>query len=237
PNHVAHATNVSLFGQDTWTASSRLSVTYGLRWEVNPPPGLSSGAVSPITLATADPATLAIAPAGTPMYETTYDNFAPRVGASHARGDSAGRATVVRGGWGIFYDLGSDAVMDDLGISFPFTARRILANVPYPAAAAVVAPPTIAPGAPVDFLTAADPNLKLPYTNEWNAAVEQMLGADNLVTVSYVGALGRRLLREERLVNPTPQFGQVTLVTNSGHSRYDALQLKYTRRMSHGLQA
>jgi hypothetical protein len=57
------------------------------------------------------------------------------------------------------------------------------------------------------------------------------------VTASYVGALGRRLLRQERLVNPTPQFGFLMLGTNHGQSRYDALQVKYTRRLSAGLQA
>jgi hypothetical protein len=57
------------------------------------------------------------------------------------------------------------------------------------------------------------------------------------MSVSYVGALGQRLLRQEQLVNPTPQFGQLNLVTNAGHSRYDALQTKYSRRLSNGLQA
>ncbi|HMF95616.1 MAG TPA: carboxypeptidase regulatory-like domain-containing protein [Vicinamibacterales bacterium] len=236
-NHFSHATNFSLFGQDTWSVTPRLTVSYGLRWELNPPPGLSGDSRGALTLATADPANLALAPPGTPMYQTTYDNFAPRVGASYALGDSVAGRTVLRGGWGIFYDIGSDSVMENLGGSFPFVARRTLTNVTFPVAPALLSPPTIAPGAPADFLIAADPGLKLPYTNEWNAAVEQALGVDSMVTVSYVGAFGRRLLREERLLNPTPQFQQVILVTNSGHSRYDALQLKYTRRMSHGLQA
>jgi hypothetical protein len=52
-----------------------------------------------------------------------------------------------------------------------------------------------------------------------------------------VGAVGRRLLREERLLNPTPQFQILTLVTNSGDSRYNALQTNYARRLSRGLQA
>src|SRR5262249_46683891 len=93
------------------------------------------------------------------------------------------------------------------------------------------------PGSPVDFLTAADPELELPYTNEWNAAVEQAFGATGTITASYVGAYGRRLLRQERLVNPTPQIQQLTLGTNHGHSRYNALQIKYARRLSRGLQA
>jgi hypothetical protein len=237
-NQFSHATNLSIFGQDTWTMTPRLALTYGLRWELNPPPGLSGAGTGALTLATADPTTLALAAPGTPMYRTTYDNLAPRVGASYVLHEATGDSgTVLRGGWGIFYDLGSDSVMENLGGSFPFIARRILTNVVLPAPQDLLTPPTIAPGAPADFLIAADPRLKLPYTHEWNASVEQTIGPHDALTVSYVGALGRRLLREEQLLNPTPKFQQLTLVTNSGHSRYDALQVKFTRRMFQGLQA
>jgi hypothetical protein len=101
----------------------------------------------------------------------------------------------------------------------------------------LLVPPTVAPGAPADFLTAADPNLKLPYSHQLNVAVEQAFGSAATVSVSYVGAIGRRLLRQERLLNPNPQFQNVTLGTNDGHSRYDSLQVKYSRRLSRGLQA
>jgi hypothetical protein len=170
------------------------------------------------------------------MYETTYNNVAPRLGAAYRLRDGARRETVLRGGWGVFFDLGTGPVTDNLAQTFPFTARRLLLGVPFPADPALLAPATIAPGAPVDFLTAADPNLKLPYTHQWNVAIEQALGAASTMTVSYVGALGRRLLRQE-LLDPTPQFQQLTLITNHGHSRYDALQVKYVHRLSSGLQA
>jgi hypothetical protein len=209
---------------------------YGLRWEVNPPPGLSHSSDA-LTLTTADPATLALAAPGTPMYRTTFNNFAPRVGVAYRLHDASGRETVLRGGWGIFFDMGSNSVIDNLATSFPFVARRTLINVPFPTNPALLAPPMIAPGAPIDFLIAADPNLKLPYTHQWNVALEQELGATSALTVSYVGALGRRLLREERFVNLSPQFQNLTLVTNSGHSRYNSLQVKYARRLSRGLQA
>jgi hypothetical protein len=171
------------------------------------------------------------------MYETTYNNVAPRLGAAYRLRDGARRETVLRGGWGVFFDLGTGPVTDNLAQTFPFTARRLLLGVPFPADPALLAPATIAPGAPVDFLTAADPNLKLPYTHQWNVAIEQALGAASTMTVSYVGALGRRLLRQEQLLDPTPQFQQLTLITNHGHSRYDALQVKYVHRLSSGLQA
>src|SRR5262249_57831094 len=76
-----------------------------------------------------------------------------------------------------------------------------------------------------------------PYSHQWNLAVEQAFGSTATMSVSYVGALGRRLLRQEQLLNPTPRIQILTLGTNNGHSRYDSLQVKYSRRLSRGLQA
>jgi hypothetical protein len=127
--------------------------------------------------------------------------------------------------------------MNNLSQTFPFTARRNFNNVSFPADPSILAPPTVARGAPADFLVAADPDLKLPYTHQWNVAVEQALGTASSVSISYVGALGRRLLTQERIFNPNPQFQVVTIGTNRGHSRYDSLQVKYARPLSRGLQA
>jgi hypothetical protein len=235
-NRSSHSNNFSAYAQDTWSPTSRLTLTYGVRWDVNPPPGLSDSNEA-LTLTSADPTRLALAAPGTPMYETTYNNFAPRLGAGYRLREGARHEMVLRGGWGVFFDLGSGPVTDNLAQTFPFTARRLLLGVPFPTDPALLAPATVAPGAPVDFLTAADPNLKLPYTYQWNVAVEQAFGAADTMTVSYVGALGRRLLRQEQLLDPTPQFQQLVLITNHAHSRYNALQVKYTRRLSKGLQA
>lgn len=234
-NRSSHADNFSAYVQDTWSPASALTLAYGVRWDVNPAPRLSHSDEA-LALSSAEPASLALAPPGTAMYRTTYGNVAPRIGAAYRLRESP-REIVVRGGWGIFFDLGSTATMENLANSYPFTARRDFFSVPFPPSPTLLTPPTVAPGSQVDFLTAADPNLELPYTHQWNAAVESTLGGSSTITASYVGALGRRLLRQERLLNPTPQFQFLTLGTNHGHSRYDSLQVKYTRRLSNGLQA
>jgi len=233
-NRFPHATNFSTYAQDTWQASSRLTLAYGLRWDINPPPRID-GNTDALTLATADQTALALAPAGTPMYRTTYGNVAPRIGATYRVREASVGETVVRGGWGAFYDLGVGPAIDDLATAYPFVVRRTQLNVPFPTSPALLTPPTATPGAVVDFLTVADPHLQLPYTHQWNVAVERAVGAASMVSLSYVGAAGRRLIREERLISPTPQFGQLTLITNNGHSRYNSLQVKYTRRLSQGV--
>src|SRR5262249_31695157 len=82
-----------------------------------------------------------------------------------------------------------------------------------------------------------DPELKLPYTYQWNLAVERALGARQTITATYVGAVGRRLLRSENIRNPNSTFTAVTLVRNAATSDYHAMQLQYQRRLSRGFQA
>ena len=84
---------------------------------------------------------------------------------------------------------------------------------------------------------AVDPNLKLPYTQEWNVAFEQSLGAAQSLSASYVGARGRRLLLTESIIAPNPNVADAVVVGNYGTSDFDALQLQFRRRLSRGLQA
>ena len=87
---------------------------------------------------------------------------------------------------------------------------------------------------------AYDPDLKLPYTLQWNIALEQTLGPYQVLSASYVGAAGRRLLRQEQLgstiftVSGNPLFNAVSRVfitKNLGVSDYHALQLHFRRRL------
>jgi hypothetical protein len=67
--------------------------------------------------------------------------------------------------------------------------------------------------------------------------VEQSLGASQSISFTYIGADGRDLLRTVNLFDPNPDFRLVQAITNTAFSYYDALQLKYQRRFSRGLQA
>jgi hypothetical protein len=239
--------NVSVYGQDSWKVTRRLTLTYGLRWELNPPPSEATGNVPFAVIGIDNLATLALAPRGTPLYRTTHNNFAPRIGVAYQFSRRQGRETVFRGGVGIFYDLGYGSVANAF-TRFPYTSSKSLASVLYPLTPAQAAPATLPdplnPAPPYGNFSAVDPNLKLPRTYQWNFAIEQSLGTSQTISASYVGAVGRRLLRQELLqltagLNPA-LFGsasRVNLTRNAATSDYHAMQLQFQRRLSRGFQA
>jgi hypothetical protein len=213
---LAH--NFSLYGQDTWKATSRLSLTYGLRWEVNPP---FQGKNSSSQLLTAqgldNPATMTLAPRGTPLYKTTYGNIAPRIGLSYQLATHAAWETVIRASAGIFYDLGYGSLGSQAN-EFPFTAVNLLFD-PFPLPPDEAAPPTITGTVPVTGnFHVSDPNLKLPRTYQWNVALEQALGPKQTVSATYIGTLGRDLLRQDTIAFPNADFETVLVTRNSATS-------------------
>jgi hypothetical protein len=86
-------------------------------------------------------------------------------------------------------------------------------------------------------MRAFDPHLKLPYSLEWSAAVEQTISPNQTFKITYVGSAGKRLMRDDLINNPNPIMGGLFLTRNSSYSNYDALQFQFQRRLSNGLQA
>ena len=215
----------------------RLTLTYGLRWDVNPPLKGKNLSNQPYTvIGLNDPPTMTLAPRGTPLYQTTYGNVAPRVGAAYQLGSRANWTSVLRGGFGIFYDLGSGS-LGGVSTYFPYFAQNAFAPVAFPLSPEDATPPVITTDPPASVIVVADPHLKLPRTYQWNAAWESSLGSSQSLSLTYIGAVGRDLLRVTNLFNPNPDFGQVNLTDNSATSDYHALQVKFQRSLSQGLQA
>ena len=229
--------NFSLYGQDTWKVTPRLTLTYGLRWELNPPLKGKNLANQPFTVTGLnDPSTIALAPRGTPLYDTTYGNVAPRIGIALQLGDRPNWNSVLRGGFGMFYDLGSQP-LGGASNYFPYTASKPLGSVALPISPSDAAPPVIKTSPPVQDILVADPHLDLPRTYEWNVTWEQSLGGSQSFSLAYIGAVGRELLRNTDLISPNSNFFLVGVTSNSATSDYHALQAKLERRLSHGLQA
>jgi Carboxypeptidase regulatory-like domain/TonB dependent receptor len=228
--------NFSVYGQDTWKITPRVTVTYGLRWEINPPLKGKNSANDPFTVVGLNnPATMTLAPRGTPLYQTTFGNIAPRFGIAYQAADKPKWEAVFRAGFGVFYDLGQGS-LGGVSSYFPYNISNNFILVPFPLSPQNAAPPALTTNPPVNTINVADPHLKLPHTYEWNGAVEQSLGNAQSLSLTYVGAIGRHLLRVVNLLSPNPNFNFVGVTDNSATSDYHALQVKFQRRFSRGLQ-
>ncbi len=241
PKRIFLLRDLGIYGQDTWRVSRHLTVTYGLRWDVDfVPEGVNGSGFNALTgFNLNDLSSLALAPAGTPPYKTTYGNFAPRVGAAYQLSQNQNWQTVVRGGFGLFYDLAASQFGNSISPGqYPFGGEAFIFGT-FPLTPAEQAAPPITPPNSSNFhvVYGFDPHLQLPYTLEWNVAFEQGLGREQTLSASYIGAAGRRLLETASVFNPQLNLPNDNLVTNEGTSDYDALQLQFQRRLSHGLQA
>lgn len=232
--------NFSAFAQDDWRVTPRLSLSLGLRWELNPAPGVTEG-LKPYTVEGSNPATWNLAPQGTPLWNTTWYNFGPRVGFAYVVRGTADFETVLRGGVGVFYDTGQQ--MGSFGFEGPgFSAMSVFPSAPFPlppaeATPLVTNPPAVPYTSPV---IGFDPHFQLPYTVQWNATIEQALGNSQSVSASYVAAHGARLLQEEEFSGSA--IGNSNASTffffkNGLASDYNALQVQFRRRLAGGLTA
>jgi hypothetical protein len=120
---------------------------------------------------------------------------------------------------------------------FPYEISKFLPGPTFPLSAQNSAPPAPSTSPPVSDIVVAEPNLKLPRTYGRNVALEQSLGNSQALSVTYVGALGREPAADHNLYNPNPDFQFVNVTSNTATSNYQALQMKFERRLSKGLQA
>lgn len=217
----------SLFAQDTWHVTPRLNITYGLRWELTPPPSYRSPAQVPeqsfvTSVPPAVPPVAVPSPellTGTaPVWQSRRTQFAPRMGVAYRVSD----ALVVRAGGGLFYDLGFSSAVD-LVNGAPFNRWRN-----------TLTGPNVAFAPDIQYGFARD--LRLPYTLQWNVSIERALGTESAVSAAYVGSVGRRLLRREGYSSPGEALPVQILATNNGRSSYHSLQLIYRTRNYRGVQ-
>lgn len=114
---------LDFYAQDVWRPTTNLSLSYGLRYEYNTPPRELNNRIEN----TFDSPTLNFAPAlrqfidgRSQIFDSDTNNFAPRVGVAYSREwFGRNRLTVLRAGYGIFYDQILGAVVSQSRNVFP----------------------------------------------------------------------------------------------------------------------
>ena len=240
---------LGLYVQDEWRIRPRVSLSLGLRWDLNPPPTISGAQQYTYTGDINNPSSLALSRLGAPLYQTTWTDFGPRVGVAVTIRNTPGYELILRAGGGLYYDTGQDInigeIGDGLGLGAANTFTRSTSSNPtagaFPlAASTITAPPPNPPAAPYTMTYVTAPNLVPPSTVQWSASLEQAIGPRQTFTMGYVGTEGRNLssLREYSLATLTNHlFSAIEQYENGASSNYNALQLQYKRQAARGLQA
>jgi hypothetical protein len=231
--------NFSAYAESTWKPTTRLDLTYGIRWDYSPTPtGKGSNGLRPIAVRGFDDLPeLSLAGAVTPLYRARPNNVAPRLGIAWQPRGSPKTETTIRAGLGVYYDLGNGPVGNALdGTHFPFSAQRFLLDVQFPLNSGNSSSPLISGDPPFGTIQAFPTVLKLPYSFNFSVSVDQSIGKNQTVSVDYLGTKGHRLLRTEEYVGGEagvpPQFTQLLFTNNAAYSTYNSLQLRFQRRAS-----
>ena len=208
-------TDTSLFAEDTWHLKPRLTLTYGVRWELDPSP------LAPPPANVAPPGILT--PKDISIWSLRYSDIAPHAGIAY--GLTPDGRTVLRAGFGLYYDPAFGAQTDGIN-GGPYNTWQFNG-----------APIGSASPLPVTLLTYGfEKNLQIPSTWEWNLTIERALTKNDILSVGYVGAAGNNLLRREVGANTSAVVNIVT-DTNHGSSDYNAFEMQYRRRLTRGVQA
>jgi len=212
----------SLFAADTWRVTPKLTVTPGIRWEVDPPALDGNDRFSYFDPNLPNPGAVgllgAVAYAGHGQgrsgrrfpEDTWHGGIAPRIGVAYALTPS----TVIRSGYGIFYDNANMPGYDGGIQQDGYNAFAVFASSMGGLQAAFLLSDGLPSNHPVP------PNLdstfdnggfapiyrprnanRLPYAQQWNLTLEHQFSGNNYLSASYVGTKGTRLLSQIAPIN------------------------------------
>ncbi len=219
------AKQFNFYFQDEWKLSSKLTINYGVRWELNrPPTDAGSRVFVPDRPIDGSQGAVTFVPAKTWWQRGNNNAFAPRIGLAWTPWDSK---TVLRAGYGIAFDTLSTFQVTSVGGKVPGRVLQCRVNVQDSAATsapckdipnnirltallAAINPftlgiPTASPssqlGPPNRPLAVApsvgafDPNLQIPTVHEWSLTVQRELPWNFVGQVGYIGKRGTHLYR------------------------------------------
>jgi hypothetical protein len=242
-------TSWHFFGQDSWKIKRRLTLNYGLRYEYNTPledphnevSGFFPGQQS-TKFPTAPEGVLFAGDPGTPNTGLTYpdrNNFAPRFGFAL---DVLGNAKlVVRGGFGIFYDIEDGALNLQFGGENPFGHVIDITPNDYSGAAPGIDPIADPFGAfgqtnpfptggvvgsvfnqdpKISFAYLVDPHFRTPYSQNVNFGLQFQITPDTMVEADYVGTFSRKSIATQDVNAPLPSLMQQQ-INNYGSTNPD----------------
>jgi hypothetical protein len=235
------------WAHDTFQVNSQLSVNFGVRYTYQGAPHTAGALYNFI------PSQGFVT---TPLYNPSKVDFAPRMGFAYT--PSKNGKWVVRGGFGVFYDVpavseftaaggvgnggANGAAYNPVGDSpvYTLTAKNVIFTPGVPVFGTVAATPPF--GA-----YAVNPNFTMPHVMNFNINVQRQLTARTLLQVGYVGSEGRKLaaiLDINQLVNGVrpyaaqyPNLSAINQLNSAANSGFNSLQVSLHQQLWKGLTA
>ncbi len=260
---------VAPYVQDDWKVNSRLTVNLGLRWDYRNTPYETRNRMAwrnlnyaPGGLLVADQTLEAgritdgkyyqLADVRSPVNPDRFKVFAPRLGFAWRLSEDA--KTVLRGGYGVFFDSAEGREIDGAADVYPYVSRGSYqqslgqtaplqtTNTLFPSFSA---PGVATPAANTFLAVSQSPEPRNPYVQQWSLGVQRELFASTVVEVNYIGNKGTNLLMRRNIAQafpydpahptvaerkPFPNFGVYIDSDWSGRSNFNAFNTKLEHR-------
>jgi len=253
-----HQNNLGFYAQDNFRLTRNVTLNYGIRWDYY-------GVISESNnqLSTFDPATATVklvGPGGLhSLYPRDLNNFSPRLSIAW---DLFGNGkTVVRSGWGIYYDAFSQDMFlghfpfntfnpgvatNGVGIN-PITAGSFTGTQTDPVTgdsggAIVTGVPVFSAFTPTTDVWTVDQKIRTPYIQNYNLNIQQQISRYSALQIAYVGSTGKKLFRFRDINQadpatgavPYPGFTYINQIESTAFSNYNSLQASWNIRDMHG---
>ena len=243
----------AFFVQDNWRATNRLTINWGLRYDL-------FSYRQPTTLN--NNAGLIAAGLKTDRIPVDHTDIGPRIGLAYK--PFADERTVIRASYGIFYArtpglvLSTGILQNGIDVlSYTLTSGLpTYPNVLTAAPSGGLAPPSI---------NVFDPNFRSPRVQQYNFQIERQLGGSFALTLGYLGVHGLHLTRSRDInlfpsvltsgtiagdgtvdymrhpggtapLRPNAAFGRITLFESGADSEYNGGFIQLTKRFSRNFQ-
>jgi hypothetical protein len=222
PRRNYYVNSIHGYAQDNWQVTPRLNLTLGLRYEYNGPMYDPTHTISTFLPGATSLFNGLAYPgrSGSPistLYPKDSNNFAPRLGFAFT--PSRGGKTVIRGAWGVYYDIPNGNLIIDnrarpggRGVSRnpgPDNLNPVF-DISNPDTITVdpsgVAPifGSITPQPPFTAY-AVDQRLRSPYVQNFSLNIQRQVTSSVLFQVGYVGSQGRKLIIDRNINIPRPR--------------------------------
>jgi hypothetical protein len=233
------------FIQDDWRVTPKITLNLGVRYDVFTAQTDAKNNLANLDLATSQ---MIVASSANPTagVTTDYTDVAPRVGFSA----SLTKNTVLHGAFALSFFPAN--TQNTFFITNPPFLSSFGPNYLVPLSG-MSAPAPIAINNLSGTVYATPKNFPSSYAEEFNISVQQQVGQNNVITVAYVGELGRKIslaggfnidlpapsplpnpLSRAPFVSTLPNLSALDYLSPTGTSSYNGLQASFNRRFSQG---